>query len=301
MRLKSAPRCAVHPDPRCNNKWLNTPPGCIGPYCALNVGGIRYIQVSTNEGALIEGAECLIASSTEMHRLVVGTTKCTTLRRRMTACPTRRIGSRSATTHTAQTRSTPPSVTTATPTGVAGVCRVATRPDRTGFRRDSGNHFRRIPRDPSVFVVGTVGPTSKKSGGLLPPLEKLQKLAELAAAAPADSDADLDETGRSWLIRRRLSDEQVAELVELYRSGVGTPALSERFGISKPSVLELLHDHGVRMRRQPLTRVQRARAVRLYEEGFAIKPIAAELGSSYGAVHRVLQASGVRLRPRPGR
>lgn len=109
--------------------------------------------------------------------------------------------------------------------------------------------------------MGTVGPDSKKSGGLLPPLEKLQKLAELAAVVPADFAADLDEANRSWLIRRRLSDEQVAELVELYRSGVGTPVLSEQFGISKPSVLELLHDHGVRMRRQPLTKRQRARAV----------------------------------------
>lgn len=150
-------------------------------------------------------------------------------------------------------------------------------------------------------MVGTVGPACKKSGGLLPPLEKLQKLAELAAVAPADSDADLDETGRSCLVRRRLGDEQVAELVELYRSGVGTPALSERFGISKPSVLKLLHDRGVRMRRQPLTKTQRARAVQLYEEGLAIKPIAEALGSSFGAVHRVLKAEGVKLRPRPGR
>jgi len=150
-------------------------------------------------------------------------------------------------------------------------------------------------------LVGTVGPASKKLGGLLPSLEKLQKLAELAAVVPADSTADLDETSRSWLIRRRLSDKQVAELVELYRSGVGTPALAERFGISKPSVLELLHDHGVRMRRQPLTKTQRARAVQMYEEGLAIKPIAEALGSSFGAVHRVLKAEGVRLRPRPGR
>ncbi|MBT9605865.1 hypothetical protein [Microbacterium sp.] len=126
-------------------------------------------------------------------------------------------------------------------------------------------------------------------------------MAELAAVVPVDSDADLDETSRSWLIRRRLSDEQVAELVELYRSGLGAPALSERFGISKPSVLELLHDRGVRMRRQSLTNMQRVRAVQLHAEGLAIKPIAAKLGSSFGAVHRVLKAEGVRLRRRPGR
>lgn len=150
-------------------------------------------------------------------------------------------------------------------------------------------------------MVGTVGPASKKSAGLLPPLEKLQNLVELAASMPTDFATDLDERSRSWLIRRRLTDEQVAEMVRLYESGVGTPALCERFGISKPSVLELLHERGVEMRRQPLTTKQRARAVQLYEQGLAIKPIAAELGSSFGAVHRVLKAEGVRLRPRPGR
>lgn len=149
--------------------------------------------------------------------------------------------------------------------------------------------------------MSTVGPAFKKSGGLLPPLEKLQKLAQLAAVVPADFNADLDETGCSWLVRRRLTNEQVAELAELYRSGVGTPVLAERFVISKPSALELLHDRGMQMRRQPLTKTQRARAVQLYEEGLAIKPIAEALGPSFGSVHRVLKAEGVRLRARPGR
>ena len=150
-------------------------------------------------------------------------------------------------------------------------------------------------------MVGPVGSASNKSGRLLPPLEKVQKLAELMATIPTDSNPDRDEVERSWLIRRRLTDEQVAEMVGLYESGVGTPALCKQFGISKPSVLELLHDRGVQMRRQPLTKAQRTRAVAPYEEGFAIKPIAAELGSSFGAVHRVLKAESVRLRPRPGR
>ena len=131
-------------------------------------------------------------------------------------------------------------------------------------------------------------------------MEKLQGLAQLMADAPRDPNPVPDEAERSWLIRRRLTDEQITELVELYRSGVGTPALSERFGISKPSVLELLHERGVVMRRQPLTSAQRAEAVRLYGEGLAIKPIAAQLGSSFGAIHRVLKAEAVILRPRPG-
>ncbi|MFJ4161200.1 hypothetical protein [Microbacterium testaceum] len=156
--------------------------------------------------------------------------------------------------------------------------------------RDSANLV--VVPDALEVKCGGHGRTNlKKSGGPLPPLAKLQKLAELAAVAPAGSGSDPDYTSRSWLIRRRLTDEQIVELVGLHRSGVGTPALCERFGISKPSVLELLHDQGVRMRRQPLTKAHRARAVRLFEEGLAIKPIAAELGSSFGAVRRVLTRS----------
>ena len=90
-------------------------------------------------------------------------------------------------------------------------------------------------------------------------------------------------------------------MVRLYQSGVGTPALCEGFGISKPTALALLHERGVAMRRQPLTSEQRAEAVQLYGEGLAIKPIAAQLGSSFGAVHRVLKAEGVSLRARRGR
>jgi transposase-like protein len=150
-------------------------------------------------------------------------------------------------------------------------------------------------------MVGTVGPDSNKSGRVLPPLELLQKLAELAAVTPAHPERESPELDRSWLIRRRFSEAQIEQIIEMYRSGVGTPALCEQFGISKPSVLELLHDRGVTMRRQPLTKAQRAQAVQLYEEGLAIKPIAARLNSSFGAVHRVLIAEGVRLRPRPGR
>lgn len=77
--------------------------------------------------------------------------------------------------------------------------------------------------------------------------------------------------------------------------------LCEEYGISKPSMLDLLHERGVVMRRQPLSNAQRLRAVQLYESGVAIKPIAEQLGSSFGTVHRVLKAEGVRLRPRPGR
>jgi DNA-directed RNA polymerase specialized sigma24 family protein len=131
------------------------------------------------------------------------------------------------------------------------------------------------------------------------PLEQLQKLADLAREAP--EQAEVTAVGKSWLVRRRLNDDLIAEIVSKYRSGIGTPQLCLDYGISKPSMLDLLHARNVQMRRQPLTPKQRTEAVELYASGLAIKPVADRLGSSFGAVHRVLIAEGVKLRPRPGR
>jgi len=140
---------------------------------------------------------------------------------------------------------------------------------------------------------------SNKSHRGQPPLEQLQKLADLAREAP--KRVDMAAAGKSWLVRRRLNDELVSEIVSKYRAGIGTPQLCLDYGISKPSMLGLLHTQGVQMRRQPLTPKQRTQAVELYASGLAIKPVADRLGSSFGAVHRVLIAEGVKLRPRPGR
>lgn len=140
--------------------------------------------------------------------------------------------------------------------------------------------------------------SNKSHRGQLP-LEQLQKLADLAREAPEHIEVAV--APKSWLVRRRLDDELVAEIVSKYRAGSGTPELCRDYGISKPSMLDLLHAQGVQMRRQSLTPKQRIQAVELYESGLAIKPVANRLGSSFGAVHRVLVAEGVKLRPRPGR
>ena len=149
------------------------------------------------------------------------------------------------------------------------------------------------------FLVGHGDSYSNKSHRSQLPLEQLQKLADLAREAP--ERAEVAVAPKSWLVRRRLNDELIAEIVSKYRAGIGTPQLCRDYGISKPSMLDLLHAQNVQMRRQPLTPKQRTQAVELYASGLAIKPVADRLGSSFGAVHRVLITEGVKLRPRPGR
>lgn len=147
-------------------------------------------------------------------------------------------------------------------------------------------------------MVGRVGADSNKLRPLLPTLEQLRKLASDNENAPLGGAFAAPVPRR---IRRRISPSTIDEIVRRYESGQGTPKLCEEFGISKPSMLDLLHERGVQMRRQSLSVAQRARVVQLYEQGVAIKPIAEKLGSSFGTVHRVLVAEGIRLRPRPGR
>ena len=55
-------------------------------------------------------------------------------------------------------------------------------------------------------------------------------------------------------IARRLSPQQVDAIMLGYQSGRDSPDLALEFGVSAPSVLRLLHKHGVPTRRQHSSR-----------------------------------------------
>lgn len=69
-------------------------------------------------------------------------------------------------------------------------------------------------------------------------VEKLAK-SQLREASPLTQEHRVD---------RRLSAETIAELVQAYRDGEGTPTLRRRYGLSQGSVLKLLREHSVTMR-----------------------------------------------------
>ncbi|WP_280378055.1 helix-turn-helix domain-containing protein [Nocardia wallacei] len=98
-------------------------------------------------------------------------------------------------------------------------------------------------------------------------------------------------------IDRRLPPETVAELVAAYEAGTGTPELCKRYSISEGSILKLLTDHGIQMRRQGLTDTQIRRAEKLYADGNSLRTIANQLGSSFSTVREALIARGVQMRP----
>lgn len=145
--------------------------------------------------------------------------------------------------------------------------------------------------------MGTVGAHSNYSRRVPLPLSELQKLAALAVSVGPSITAD---PPKPWSVRRRLTTEVRAEIVARYQAGIGTPELCCEYELSKYSVLKLLREEGVQMRRQPLTPSQRQNAVRLYEDGETIDAVAEKLNASYGRVREALLEAGVVLHP-PGR
>lgn len=101
-------------------------------------------------------------------------------------------------------------------------------------------------------------------------------------------------------LRRRLSPQQIEELVVRYNAGEDTPALSRAYGISRGGLRKLLLAQGVSFRKQPMTPVDAERAVRLYVRGLTIDQVVAQVGYSFSTIRRMLHANGVAVRERGG-
>jgi hypothetical protein len=128
--------------------------------------------------------------------------------------------------------------------------------------------------------------------------ERLRQMVELA-----EQSADMGVTRPTPLpkmrrLDRRLPAEMIAELVQAYRDGTGTPELRQRYDLSQGSVIKILHDHGVAMRRQGLTNHDAATAAKLYRSGATLAQLSKQFDVSYSAVRRALVSAGAVLRPR---
>lgn len=103
-------------------------------------------------------------------------------------------------------------------------------------------------------------------------------------------------------LRRRLSDEVQAEIVAAYQDGTPTTELATQYGVAKAGILKLLRDHGVTMRRQPMTMSEIDLAVKLYqEEKLSLLAVGQRLGRPKGTIRDVLLGRGVKLRDSHGR
>lgn len=102
--------------------------------------------------------------------------------------------------------------------------------------------------------------------------------------------------------QRRLTPEQVDELVQAYRAGGTIKGLAVQFRIHHTTVMAHLDRRGVvrRRRGQVLSQEQADDAVALYQAGWSLHAVAAKIGSDHRVVRESLVKAGVEIR-RAGR
>ena len=106
---------------------------------------------------------------------------------------------------------------------------------------------------------------------------------------------------RAYVVSRRIGPDACAEIMRRYVAGETAKALADEFGIARNSVLNLLREHNVVVRRQPPTVDQRVAFVTEYNTGASISEIANRHGVAFGTVQQALSAAMVSMRPRGGR
>jgi len=97
-------------------------------------------------------------------------------------------------------------------------------------------------------------------------------------------------------VHERLGRQTVEELVAAYQDGATTKELTRRYSIGQGTVLRLLGEHGVAMRRQGMPPACLDEAARLYGEGWSLQRLADRYGCSAKTVGTTLKHHGVRMR-----
>jgi DNA-binding NarL/FixJ family response regulator len=101
--------------------------------------------------------------------------------------------------------------------------------------------------------------------------------------------------------QRRLTPDEVDELVRAYRDGATLKALTNRFGVCRTTVSAHLERRGVPRRQSVgLSPEQVMEAARLYESGLSFAAVGQQLGFAGNTVRTYLMDAGVTIRPRRG-
>jgi hypothetical protein len=123
----------------------------------------------------------------------------------------------------------------------------------------------------------------------------LRKLPD--STAPAPPPVVRPKPGRA----RQLDTDQTQALIQGYLAGATTYELGDRFGIERRTVSNILHRHGVPMRRCGLSPDQVDDAVHLYSLGWSLARVGEHLGVDHTTVLSKLRERGVATRDTCGR
>lgn len=166
---------------------------------------------------------------------------------------------------------------------------VVTRPSSQPVRERLRG--RRNPAAPERWVVQT-GASSKQA------VQVRRLSAELSDVL---RQVRQQEDRRPRRGQRRLTAEQVTQLVGEYQAGRRVKDLAASWRVHRDTISRLLRDAGVEPRFEGITAVQVSEAVQLYEDGWSIRRLAAQYDRSYELVRRALLRAGVELRPPNGK
>jgi DNA-directed RNA polymerase specialized sigma24 family protein len=126
-------------------------------------------------------------------------------------------------------------------------------------------------------------------------------VSRLAASQPAllatITDRQQRVPGRQRQAQRRLTAEQVQQLVAAYEGGDSIKELAARWGLHRTTVATQLRLAGVQIRRrQGLPDTLLDEAIRRYNDGWSCQRLADRYGCNATTVWKVLQQAGVKLR-----
>lgn len=127
-------------------------------------------------------------------------------------------------------------------------------------------------------------------------LEKCQLTSELKVTA-----VEYERTGPIRQRQRRLTEDQVKQMVARYHEGATVYELAKEFSIRRATVSERPKKAGVSMRFQPPGNELIDSMVGLYQSGLPLAEVGDRVGTSPGTVHRHLRIHGVQMRESHGR
>lgn len=101
--------------------------------------------------------------------------------------------------------------------------------------------------------------------------------------------------------QRRLTEVEIARMVDRYAAGATVYELADEYGIERRTVSVRLKAAGAIMRRQPPSADQISEMVRFYVSGLSLERVGERTGFSSKTVHTYLKNEGIRLRDSHGR
>lgn len=170
-------------------------------------------------------------------------------------------------------------------------------------RADGPGLFRDVTHVATHHRVEAIRRYQKSTSGLAYDLSRA--VVRLRKTLDADSQVQCVEhepsQNRLHRVRRRLTPNQVAQLVADYQTGAPSTELMERYQLGKGTVLRILDDNGVTRRRQAMTADQAADAIALYLSGWSLAKVGRHFGREHTAIRDVLERAGIPRRDSHGR